>query len=142
MVANADETVHEKHIEAFVSGRIDDENFKLANDSRITRVGYYLRKTSMDELPQLINVVRGEMSLVGPRPVPTYEVALYQQWHHERLAALPGMTGLWQVEGRSHVTFEEMVSMDIDYVRRASLGLDLSILVRTIPAVLSGRGAE
>jgi lipopolysaccharide/colanic/teichoic acid biosynthesis glycosyltransferase len=101
-----------------------------------------LRKTSLDELPQLFNVIKGEMSLVGPRPVPTYEVAEYQSRHRERLAALPGITGLWQVLGRSQVSFEEMIALDIEYVRARSLWLDIKILCLTIPAVLSGRGAD
>ena len=146
MVQNADQAVHEAHIRAFVSGEIatdgdDDAGFKLQHDPRITRVGQVLRKTSLDELPQLINVLRGEMSLVGPRPVPVYEVEGYQPWHFERLAALPGITGPWQVDGRSRVSFEEMVAMDISYVRSRSLLLDLKILLKTIPAVVVGRGA-
>ena len=145
MVQNADQSVHRAHIQAFVQGQIEAEgeerNFKLTGDPRITRVGSVLRRTSLDELPQLFNVIGGEMSLVGPRPVPTYEVEGYQARHFERLAAYPGITGLWQVEGRSRVTFNEMVEMDIDYVRRRSLLLDLSILLRTVPAVLAGRGA-
>jgi lipopolysaccharide/colanic/teichoic acid biosynthesis glycosyltransferase len=108
----------------------------------VTRVGHILRKTSLDELPQLVNVLKGEMSLVGPRPLPTYEVAEYQAWHRERLAALPGITGLWQVQGRCEVTFEEQVQMDIEYVRKQSLWQDIKILFSTIPAVVSGRGAE
>ena len=147
MVYNADPTLHQAYIKAFVEGRAEMSEanggkFKLINDPRVTRVGRILRKTSLDELPQLFNVLKGEMSLVGPRPVPTYEVAQYQAWHHERLATLPGITGLWQVKGRCQVTFEEMIRMDIDYVRQQSLWLDLKILLLTIPAVLSGRGAE
>jgi len=147
MVADADQTVHQAHIKAFVDGRIaasdtDTSSFKLKGDPRVTRVGRILRKTSLDELPQLFNVIKGEMSIVGPRPVPTYEVAEYQAGHHERLAALPGITGLWQVKGRSQVSFEEMVAMDIDYVRSRSLWMDMKILFQTVPAVLSGRGAD
>lgn len=146
MQHNADQTRHMAHIQAYVAGTLtaNDEQgqpkFKLAADPRITPVGHWLRKTSLDELPQLWNVLLGEMSLVGPRPVPAYEVALYQPGHFERLMALPGITGLWQVEGRGEVTFEEMMRLDINYVQRRSLGLDLAILVRTIPAVLRGRG--
>lgn len=147
MVADADQSVHQAHIKAFVEGRIeasdtDNSRFKLKGDPRVTRLGHILRKTSLDELPQLFNVIKGEMSLVGPRPVPTYEVAEYQARHHERLAALPGITGLWQVMGRSQVSFEEMIAMDIEYVRSRSLWLDIKILCLTIPAVLSGRGAD
>lgn len=147
MVDNADPTPHQAYIRAFVEGHAERSKtsglkFKLTDDPRVTRVGRFIRKTSLDELPQLLNVLKGEMSLVGPRPVPTYEVAQYQQWHYERLAALPGITGLWQVKGRCQVTFEEMIQMDIDYVHQQSLWLDLKILGLTIPAVLSGRGAE
>jgi lipopolysaccharide/colanic/teichoic acid biosynthesis glycosyltransferase len=147
MVADADQSVHQAHIKAFVEGSIqttdmDKSKFKLKDDPRVTRIGRILRKTSLDEVPQLFNVIKGEMSLVGPRPVPTYEVAEYQARHHERLAALPGITGLWQVKGRSQVSFEEMIAMDIDYVRSRSLWLDIKVLFLTVPAVLSGRGAD
>jgi lipopolysaccharide/colanic/teichoic acid biosynthesis glycosyltransferase len=147
MVQDADSSAHEAYIRDFVEGRAQasEENggkFKLTNDPRVTRVGRFLRRTSLDELPQLVNVLKGEMSLVGPRPVPPYEVACYRNGHHQRLAALPGITGFWQVNGRCKVTFEEMIDMDIEYIRNASLGLDLKILVLTVPAVLSGRGAE
>src|SRR5438045_2307142 len=147
MVNNADNSLHEAYIKAWVEGRAEAANdtgtkFKLTNDPRITRVGRIIRKTSLDELPQLFNVLKGEMSLVGPRPVPTYEVAQYEDWHCERLAALPGITGIWQVNGRGQVPFEEQVRMDIQYVRSRSLWLDLRLLVLTIPAVLSGDGAQ
>jgi len=145
MAQNADQSIHENHIRAFVNGTLEHEaeerNFKLDHDPRITRVGKFIRRTSIDELPQLINVVKGEMSLVGPRPVPIYEVEGYQPRHFERLHALPGITGYWQVLGRSQVSFEEMVGMDIWYVRNASLRLDLKILALTLPAVLRGKGA-
>ncbi len=146
MKHNADEKRHMAHIQAYVAGTLnanDNEKqpkFKLAADPRITRVGHWLRKTSLDELPQLWNVLLGEMSLVGPRPVPVYEAELYQPQHFERLLALPGITGLWQVKGRGEVTFDEMMRLDSEYIRRRSLGLDLAILVQTIPAVLMGRG--
>ena len=115
---------------------------KLTDDPRVTRIGRILRRTSLDELPQLFNVLKGEMSLVGPRPVPLYEAAAYVDWHLERLAALPGITGLWQVRGRGRVSFAEMVRMDIAYVRNQSPLLDITLLLSTIPAVMSGRGAE
>lgn len=143
MVADADPALHREYIRAFVRGAADSSGeFKLAHDPRITRVGRLLRRTSLDELPQLVNVLKGEMSLVGPRPVPTYEVAEYQEWHYQRLAALPGITGIWQTRGRCQVPFAEMIRMDIDYVRRQSLWLDLKLLLLTIPAILSGRGAR
>jgi len=146
MIPDADPSLHEAYIRDFVEGRAKPDpqggKFKLTNDPRVTRVGRLLRKFSLDELPQLFNVIRGEMSLVGPRPVPPYEAACYQDAHHERLAALPGITGLWQVKGRGRVTFAEMMRMDLEYVRKVSLLLDLKILLLTIPAVLSRKGAE
>jgi lipopolysaccharide/colanic/teichoic acid biosynthesis glycosyltransferase len=146
MVQNADQSTHQDFVEAHIRGAVDASGsascpFKLTDDPRVTRVGHILRKTSLDELPQLVNVLRGEMSLVGPRPDVPYSVELYSPWHRERFAALPGLTGLWQAKGRSNVTFDEMVRMDIEYVRNQSLWLDLKILLLTIPAVLSGRGA-
>ncbi len=115
--------------------------FKVHDDPRRTRVGRILRRFSLDELPQLINVLRGEMSLVGPRPNRPEEVAQYQDWHKKRLSVSPGMTGLWQVSGRSDLTFDEMVLLDIYYAENWSIGLDLSILLMTIPKVLLGQGA-
>ncbi len=115
--------------------------FKMRRDPRITRVGRVLRRLSIDELPQLFNVMRGEMSLVGPRPPIPAEVGKYDEWQLARLRAIPGMTGLWQVSGRSEVPFHDMVRLDLHYIRNWSLGLDLEILVRTLPAVLSNRGA-
>jgi lipopolysaccharide/colanic/teichoic acid biosynthesis glycosyltransferase len=147
MVQNADSSVHEAYIRDFVEGRVRPSSesggkFKLTNDPRVTRIGRLLRKFSLDELPQLLNVLKGDMSLVGPRPVPPYEVACYGNGHHKRLAALPGITGYWQVKGRCQVTFKEMIRMDLEYIRNASLWFDLKILFLTIPAVLSRRGAE
>jgi exopolysaccharide biosynthesis polyprenyl glycosylphosphotransferase len=115
--------------------------FKMRDDPRRTRVGAFMRRWSMDELPQLWNVVKGEMSLVGPRPATPREVAQYEDWQLHRLETLPGITGLWQVSGRSELGFSEQVLMDIMYIENWSLGLDLRILLRTIPAVLSGKGA-
>lgn len=147
MVRDADSSLHEAYIKDFVEGRAQPSaesggKYKLTNDPRVTRVGRILRKFSLDELPQLFNVLKGDMSLVGPRPVPTYEVAGYSPRHHNRFAALPGITGWWQVKGRCQVSFEEMIRMDLDYIRNASLWLDLKILFLTLPAVLSRRGAE
>ncbi|MCZ7543728.1 MAG: sugar transferase [Anaerolineae bacterium] len=115
--------------------------FKIKNDPRVTRVGRWLRRFSLDELPQVINIARGEMSLVGPRPGLPDEVAQYEPWQRQRLDAPPGLTGLWQVSGRSDVTFEEMCLLDIYYIERWSLGMDLRILARTVPRVLLGNGA-
>lgn len=115
--------------------------FKIKDDPRRTRVGRILRRTSLDELPQLINVLRGEMSLIGPRPPLPGEVERYQDWHKQRLTTRPGMTGLWQVSGRSDLSFDEMVLLDIHYIENWSLMLDMKILLRTLPKMLSGDGA-
>ena len=119
----------------------DGPIFKIRDDPRLTRVGRILRRLSLDELPQLVNVLRGEMSLVGPRPPIPAEVEKYQEWHKKRLEAPPGMTGLWQVSGRSRLSFDEMVLLDIYYIENWSLWLDFKILMRTIPKVLLGEGA-
>jgi exopolysaccharide biosynthesis polyprenyl glycosylphosphotransferase len=128
--------------ERFLARNIaDGPLFKLKEDPRITPVGRMLRKFSLDELPQLFNVLRGEMSLVGPRPALPAEVQQYEEWQLKRLHAPPGMTGLWQVSGRSELSFEEMVVLDLTYIQNWSLSLDVSILLRTMPAVLLGSGA-
>jgi lipopolysaccharide/colanic/teichoic acid biosynthesis glycosyltransferase len=114
--------------------------FKLTNDGRVTAVGRWLRRFSIDELPQLVNVVRGEMSLIGPRPALPYELELYQPWHLRRLQAAPGITGLWQVSGRNHLSFDEMVQLDVQYLQGWSFAGDLRILARTVPAMLRGGG--
>jgi lipopolysaccharide/colanic/teichoic acid biosynthesis glycosyltransferase len=149
MLAGADSVPHRAHVARLIEKNLGPDELpgsgpaglKLASDPRITRVGGFIRKTSLDELPQLFNVLRGEMSLVGPRPPIAYEVELYQDWHKRRLAAPPGMTGLWQVRGRNRVSFEEMVRMDLDYIERQSLWLDLQLLAQTPLAVISGGGA-
>ena len=148
MTAGIDHSaVHRDFVQAFVAGDLaddaeDDTPFKMQTNPRVTRVGRFLRATSLDELPQIINVLTGSMSLVGPRPVPAYEVEAYEERHFARLAGVPGMTGLWQVAGRGVVSFEEMVAMDVEYLRRASVWLDLRLLVRTVPCAFSGRGAR
>jgi lipopolysaccharide/colanic/teichoic acid biosynthesis glycosyltransferase len=149
MVANADPKVHQDYVSAFIeagaNGRKAATNglYKLTTDRRITWIGAVLRKTSLDELPQLWNVLRGEMSLVGPRPPLPYEVDRYGSWHRARiLEAKPGMTGLWQVTGRSTTTFDEMVRLDIRYARERSFWTDVKILLATPGVVLSGKGAE
>jgi exopolysaccharide biosynthesis polyprenyl glycosylphosphotransferase len=119
----------------------DGPLFKMRDDPRRTRVGRFIRTTSLDELPQLINVVRGEMSVVGPRPGLPSEVEQYQEWHRKRLEVQPGLTGMWQVSGRSNLTFDEMVMLDIYYAENWSLGLDFRIMVRTVPQVIFGDGA-
>lgn len=115
-------------------------DFKITNDPRITRIGRILRKTSLDELPQIINVLKGEMSLVGPRPT-SFDVSTYSLWHTERLEVLPGITGLWQVGGRSDVDFDERLRLDIEYIERQSLWLDIQILFRTFTVIFTQRGA-
>lgn len=153
MQAGADSTIHHEFIKAYIAGdyvrlsEIQAKNkvkakYKLVNDPRITRMGRFLRKASLDELPQVWNVLRGDMSVVGPRPPIPYEVDLYQSWHHQRLMTVQGITGLWQVEGRSSTTFEEMVALDLKYIQQQSLWFDLKILLETIPRVLSKRGAR
>ena len=149
MVANNDDRVHRKYMEALIrSGEPAGfkENgqkvYKLLNDPRVTPIGRLLRATSLDEFPQLLNVIRGDMSLVGPRPCLTYELEFYEDWQRSRLDVLPGITGLWQVSGRSRVSFEEMVLLDLHYIANWSLSLDLALLLRTVPVVLSGSGGH
>jgi lipopolysaccharide/colanic/teichoic acid biosynthesis glycosyltransferase len=120
----------------------DGPAFKITNDPRITRLGRLLRKTSADELPQLFNVLKGDMSLVGPRPLPCDESDECLQWQRHRLDVTPGLTCIWQIEGRSRVTFDEWVRMDVAYMRRVSPWRDLAILLKTVPAVLLRRGAR
>jgi exopolysaccharide biosynthesis polyprenyl glycosylphosphotransferase len=137
MCADADRRLETLRAQNEASGPL----FKMRNDPRVTRVGAVLRRWSLDELPQLFNVLRGEMSLVGPRPPLPKEVEEYEEWQLGRLRAVPGLTGLWQVSGRSEVPFHDMVRLDLHYIRNWSLALDLEILLRTIPAVLTNRGA-
>ncbi len=148
MLDGADPVVHRAYVIRLITENIAlDEggsgngSLKMEQDNRVTRVGGWLRRTSLDELPQLVNVLRGEMSLVGPRPPLPYEVAVYQDWHRRRLQAIPGITGLWQVEARNRVSFDEMVRLDIRYIERQSLWLDIRILLQTPLAALKGRGA-
>ncbi|HET9948911.1 MAG TPA: sugar transferase, partial [Longimicrobiales bacterium] len=116
-------------------------DFKITNDPRVTRVGRWLRRTSLDELPQLFNVLRGDMSLVGPRPT-SFSADTYSLWHTARLEVQPGLTGLWQISGRNELDFDDRLRLDIAYIRNRSLQLDLLILLRTVTAVFSGRGAS
>jgi len=172
MQHNLDDTYHRAFMKAFVNGQVNGtggqvgkngssryafrkafadksfgdngsgEVYKPARASQITRVGRILRKTSLDELPQIINVLRGDMSLVGPRPNVRWEVDEYRTWHHERLEVLPGLTGLAQVRGRSGISFDRIVQYDIEYVEKQSLKLDLKILWWTLITVFLGTGAE
>jgi len=146
MKTNNDPLKHKEYITRFINQQknaaIEPGIFKLTNDSRITGVGHFIRKTSLDELPQLINVLKGDMSLVGPRPPIPYECDLYDIWHRRRLlSGKPGITGLWQVMGRSRTTFDEMVRLDLKYLREWSLLLDLKIILMTPKAVIGGSGA-
>ncbi len=142
---NNDESVHRSFAQNFINGRMEAKEgaqiFKMVRDPRVTRIGGFLRRSSLDELPQLWNVLKGEMSLVGPRPPIHYELDHYQDWHKGRLRAKPGLTGLWQVSGRSRVPFDEMVMLDLHYITHWSLALDLRIILKTIPVLLKGDGA-
>jgi exopolysaccharide production protein ExoY len=141
MVLDAEERLR-SHLEADQSAAEEwRQNHKLRNDPRITAVGIVLRKSSADELLQLVNVIRGEMSLVGPRPIVRDEAILYGPHFHEYTMARPGLTGLWQVSGRSDTSYDERVRMDCNYVDSWSLGKDVAIILKTIPAVLATRGA-
>ena len=148
MYHNADAAPHRDYVTAFIRGEAaqvadgDRQVYKLVGDARITPTGRWLRRTSLDELPQFWSVLRGDMSLVGPRPPIPYEVEQYGPDQLARLAVKPGITGLWQISGRSSTTFDQMVALDLNYIRQQSFWFDLVILVRTIPAVLSTRGAR
>jgi exopolysaccharide biosynthesis polyprenyl glycosylphosphotransferase len=153
MYVDADSKVHEQYVQEFVARGKDgsgapealkqDGLFKLSRDPRVTPLGRFIRKTSLDELPQLFNVLLGRMSLVGPRPPTDYEVKCYDPWHMRRvLEARPGLTGLWQVKGRSRTTFEDMVRLDLSYIDKWSLWDDLKILLQTPWVVLKGEGAR
>jgi lipopolysaccharide/colanic/teichoic acid biosynthesis glycosyltransferase len=137
---------HRIFMKAFINGQATTKDerqvFKPFDKSQITLIGRFLRKTSLDELPQLINIFRGEMSLIGPRPNVPWEVEEYKGWHKERLEVLPGITGLAQVRGRSGIVFDKIVQYDIEYIERQSLGLDLKILWWTFTSVLGGKGAH
>ncbi len=115
-------------------------DFKITNDPRVTRIGRILRKTSLDELPQIFNILKGDMSLVGPRPT-SFDVSTYSLWHTERLEVLPGITGLWQISGRSDVDFDGRLRLDVEYIENRSLWLDIKILFHTVTAVFTQRGA-
>ena len=147
MRTHSDDSVHREYVRRLIDGEARQISngrrglYKLAVDDRVTRVGRFLRRWSLDEVPQLWNVVRGEMSLVGPRPVIPYEADRYPERYNERFAVKPGLTGLWQVSGRNERTYAEMVDLDIEFARRWSVALYLLILLRTPWAVLARRGA-
>jgi lipopolysaccharide/colanic/teichoic acid biosynthesis glycosyltransferase len=150
MVHNADPSLHKSYVQALINN--DSESMtalqgedtkvkKLTRDPRITRIGRFLRKSSIDEIPQFINVLMGDMSVVGPRPAIPYEVEMYQTWHYRRLETKPGITGLWQITARSSCNFDEIIKLDIEYIDHQSLWLDLKIIFKTPMAVLFCRGA-
>ena len=145
MRTDAGDAQHREYVVGLINGTVtetsDGSMFKLTQDDRITRVGGFLRRTSLDELPQIWNVLRGEMSLVGPRPPLHYEVEHYRPAWFGRFAVKPGLTGLWQVSGRCELSVEEMIALDLEYVRRRSLWTNVKILARTLPVVFLGRGA-
>jgi len=140
MFANYNAERHRSYVEQLLSGKFgavgEKPVFKIQHDPRISPVGRFLRRTSLDELPQFWNVLRGDMTLVGPRPPVSYEWDCYESWHKQRLSATPGITGLWQIEGRSITGFDDMVKLDIEYIKHASLLVDLKILLKTPVAAL------
>lgn len=150
MRTDCDAKIHQQYVEQFIAGQVDGNAdatekpvFKIQKDPRVTPVGQFIRKTSLDELPQFWNVLRGEMSLVGPRPPVPYEYRAYEVWHRRRVLEIkPGITGLWQVEGRSRTRFDDMVRLDLKYARVWSIWLDLKILAQTPAAVIQGEGAH
>ena len=150
MRTDCDPRIHQQYVEQFIAGQVDGKSeaaakpvFKIQKDPRVTPIGRFIRKTSLDELPQFWNVLCGEMSLVGPRPPLAYEFRKYEAWHRRRvLETKPGITGLWQVEGRSRTRFDEMVRLDLKYARAWSVWLDLKILAQTPGAVIQGEGAH
>ncbi len=137
MIQNADDYLEELKSLNDRGGPV----FKMKNDPRVTAVGHWLRRYSLDEIPQLLNVLRGEMSWVGPRPQVLWEAAAYDDWAQKRLNVLPGITGLWQVSGRAQLTYEEMIDLDVFYIEHWSPGMDLKIILKTVPVVLGGEGA-
>ncbi|WP_010270043.1 sugar transferase [Paenibacillus senegalensis] len=137
MVSNAEELL----AELLEKNEIEGAMFKMKNDPRVTRIGRFMRKTSLDELPQFINVLRGDMSLVGPRPPLPREVVTYSLYEKQRLLVTPGCTGLWQVSGRNHLSFHEMVELDLKYIREQSIKQDIHILLKTFWVVISNKGA-
>jgi lipopolysaccharide/colanic/teichoic acid biosynthesis glycosyltransferase len=145
MYAADHDHIHAAHVQQVIQANIEPEpgsSLKIADDPRVTPLGRFLRRTSLDELPQLFNVLRGDMSMVGPRPDLPYAVAVYKTWYHERFQAMPGLTGYWQVAARNTVSYERMIEMDIEYCRRQSFAWDLLLLAQTPAAIISGRGAS
>jgi lipopolysaccharide/colanic/teichoic acid biosynthesis glycosyltransferase len=150
MRTDCDVKIHQQYVKQFIAGQVNGDEgastkpvFKIQKDPRVTPIGRFIRKTSLDELPQFWNVLRGDMSLVGPRPPLAYEFQAYEVWHRRRVLEIkPGITGLWQVEGRSRTRFDDMVRLDLKYARGWSIWLDLKILAQTPGAVIQGEGAH
>jgi lipopolysaccharide/colanic/teichoic acid biosynthesis glycosyltransferase len=151
MRVNNDDKVHREYVASLIDGKPTSSGevagtagqFKMKADPRVTAIGRFIRKTSIDEIPQFWNVLKGDMSLVGPRPPVTYEADRYKAWHRRRILDLkPGLTGIWQVEGRSRVSFDDMVRMDLRYLRESSLGFDIKILLKTVSVVVFCEGAQ
>jgi lipopolysaccharide/colanic/teichoic acid biosynthesis glycosyltransferase len=147
MYNDIDKSAHEAFMAAYVNGQVNESAseeavFKPIQTNQVTRMGRLLRKTSLDELPQLINILKGEMSFIGPRPNVPAEVTAYKDWHNKRLEVLPGITGWAQINGRSSIAFDQIVRYDIEYVENTGLMMDLKVLWYTVPAVLLGRGAK
>jgi lipopolysaccharide/colanic/teichoic acid biosynthesis glycosyltransferase len=151
MRSEVDDRIHRDYVSNLIDGNLESVNqgkaarplYKMVADPRVTPIGRIIRRTSIDELPQLLNVLKGEMSLVGPRPPIPYEVERYQPWHLQRILGIkPGITGLWQVQGRSRTCFDDMVRLDLQYIRRCSLALDIKILLKTVYVVLKCDGAN
>ena len=148
MRVGADDSIHREFTRNFILGKMDKSGldvkkgsvYKITNDPRVTGIGSFLRRTSLDELPQFINILKGEMTIVGPRPPLPYEYEYYDDWHKLRLKVKPGLTGLWQVSGRSSVPFNEMVMLDLYYIENWSLLLDFRIMLQTIPVMFRGSG--
>lgn len=147
MYKDVDDKLHKEYMARLINSDLDSELtgkggcFKIEDDPRVTKIGRFLRKTSLDELPQFYNVLKGDMSLVGPRPAIPYEVEMYDAWHKRRLSVIPGVTGLWQVSGRSAKDFREMVELDLKYIDNWSIWLDVKIILKTFFVVLNKQGA-
>ena len=150
MFYNCDQAVHQEHVRRlanneitpFENGKKNIFSYKLQNDERVTKIGRFLRRTSLDELPQLLNVLKGDMSLVGPRPYPVYQIENCSFWQHSRLSIKPGVTGLAQLYGRYNITYTDAYRLDLQYIKKWSLWLDFKILIKTVPLFISGRGAQ
>ena len=141
MYVYANENIQRKYLKEILEKENEQPVFRIVDDPKITRIGRFLRITSLDELPQLINILKGDMSLVGPRPSLPFEYSKYEDWQKERVTVKPGITGLWQISGRFRMSYDEMVKLDISYIKKRSILLDIEILIKTVSLVLTGKGA-